>query len=289
MRRLARLLLAAALLGAATASAETGPVRATYRIAGEDASLFSSYRNALYRMELAPTPVGEVVAKVEIPEPGSTGSSLLPIDPSQVPAEVLSALDAREIPESVRRLGRRLTVRCRTVDEAQRAILTWIAASIRYDDDRRRPQDSASVLENRAAHCVGMAGLAVDLLRSAGVPARTVSGVWADERPESRRNAAAVPGRAGVYHRWVETFDPARGWFFSDPAGRIDFVSALYLPFAERPERAPANLRVVPITSDGSIPAESVGLDPSGRPIWCLARPSVPATARLGAGSGGAR
>ena len=56
-------------------------------------------------------------------------------------------------------------------------ILAGIASSVRYDNDRRRKQDPASVFASRRAHCVGLAELAVDLLRRLGISARTVQGV----------------------------------------------------------------------------------------------------------------
>ncbi len=290
---MAAVVLALAAIGAVIPAQVSGldaePSRATYRIAGEDAALFAPYRNAGYRLELSPTPVGESVAKVEIVAPLDVDSASVPLDPALLPADVLESLDARRVPASVRLLAQRLTARCRTVAEVQRSILAWTSSSISYDDDRSRSQDVESVLQSRAAHCVGLASLAVDLLRAAGVPARAVSGVWADVRTESRQKQASVPDRAGIYHRWVETYDPSIGWFFSDPIGRLDFVSALYLPFAERPDRAPANLKVTPIASDGSLPAERFGTDRRGRPTWILQRGAAATFESRGVWVGGGR
>jgi len=255
-------------------SAETGPLRATYRIAGEDASLFAPYRNAGYRLELSSTAVGEMLAKVEITDVADVESAHLPLALSTLSAEVRENLDIRRSSSDLRKLAARLSARCRTVAEAERSILAWISSSISYDDDRSLPQDADSVLRNRAAHCVGLAELAVDLLRASGVPARAVSGVWADDRPAPRRKQANVPERAGVYHRWVEIFDPAVGWIYSDPIGRIDFVSALYLPFAARPDRAPSSLKVVPVAAEGELVAETFGVDRQGRTIWLRSRGS---------------
>lgn len=274
------------LLATTSLAAESGPSRATYRIAGAEAGLFASYRNARFRMELAETAVGETVAKVEVVSESDGHSAPLPLDPSLLPADVLEALDTRQVPEEARRLARRLTSRCRTVSEAHRAIVGWVATRVAYDEDRRRPQDSAAVLASGAGHCVGFSNLTVDLLRAAGIPARPVSGVWAEADAEIRRRQPAVPGRAGIYHRWVESWDPAIGWFFCDPAGRVDFVSALYLPFANRPDRAPESLRVVPISSEGEFAAERLGSGPKGRPVLALLPPrrELPIPALAGPG-----
>jgi hypothetical protein len=291
-RILLPVLLALSLGAVASVRGETGPARASYRISGEDAGLFGSYRNASYRLELVPKEVGESVARVEITPIRGLGSARLPLDPSRLASDVLECLDARAVSPQIRSLSLRLVARSGTVAEAQTAILGWIASNIAYEDDRNRSQEPAQVLASRSAHCVGMSNLAVDLLRAAGIPARPVSGVWVDERPESRSKPSSVPGRAGVYHRWVETWDPAVGWFFSDPIGRLDFVSALYLPFSERPSRAPGDLRVTPMVVEGSVPAGRFGIDRRGRPIWKLERVAAISSGGgggTGAGSGGAR
>jgi transglutaminase-like putative cysteine protease len=264
--------LAALLLSVgAGVSAESGPLRARFRIVGAAESTFGPYSNSGYRLELGRTPVGELIARVEIGDPGVSGSAGLPLDPARLPSDARAALGTTA--PQISALAARLTSRTRTVDEAARALLAWVAANIRYADDRTAPQEPAFVVNSRSAHCVGFAELSASLLRAAGIPARTVSGIWADDRAPRPARRGAAPLGSGVYHRWIELYDPARGWYFSDPLGRLDFVSALYLPFAERPDRAPAGLRVVPLDAEGEIAAVPVGTSAGGRPIWSRALP----------------
>ena len=60
--------------------------------------------------------------------------------------------------------------------EAVSRVLVALAARIRYDADRRVPQDPAAVFASGRADCVGFAELAVDLLRRVGHPGAHRSG-----------------------------------------------------------------------------------------------------------------
>ena len=63
-----------------------------------------------------------------------------------------------------------------------------------------------------------MARLAVALLQSVGIQAREVPG-WIAEG-------------GGSYHRWIEIYDPADGWTFSDPLRHHGYVPATYIRLA---------------------------------------------------------
>ena len=123
-----------------------------------------------------------------------------------------------------------------TQAEAVERILEGVATAVRYDADRSRKQDPAPSYASRRAYCVGFAELAVDLLRRAGITARTVQGIL--------RTRSGVDGYdshiGGVYHRWIEIYYPDRGFVFSDPSASINGVDARYIPFGRRDARTAA-------------------------------------------------
>src|SRR5262249_61084292 len=69
-----------------------------------------------------------------------------------------------------------LVAGAKTQAEAVERILPGVASAVRYDADRSRRQDPASVFASRRAHCVGFAELAVDLLRRVGISGRPGDG-----------------------------------------------------------------------------------------------------------------
>jgi len=128
----------------------------------------------------------------------------------------------------------------RTQSEAVRRVLLAVAAEVRYDSDHTRRQDPQAVFASRKAYCVGFAELAVDLLRRAGITARTVQGVLRTG-PE---NPAYEPAIGGAYHRWIEVFYPDRGLVFSDPERSINGVDARYIAFSTRALSRPRALEI---------------------------------------------
>lgn len=61
-----------------------------------------------------------------------------------------------------------------TQSEAVEKVLAGLASRVRYDPDRVRRQEPGAVFREKRANCVGFSELAVDLLRRAGIRARTV-------------------------------------------------------------------------------------------------------------------
>jgi hypothetical protein len=120
-------------------------------------------------------------------------------------------------------LARAVAADATTRFEAVSRILSWVAANVRYDLDRRAPQDAESVLVRRSAYCTGVARLAVALLDALAIPAREVAGYVVDDLPGG--------GRSG-FHRWIEVFYDDRGWVFADPLASHHFVPASYLRLA---------------------------------------------------------
>jgi hypothetical protein len=175
-----------------------------------------AYSNEGYRLT-----VEEGSARVEV--------SLVPIGRS-LPFQSLGQLgevdQAASAPERGRKiaapvvaLARSLTRTSTTRYQASSAVLSWIARNVTYELDRAASQNAADVLERRTAYCTGIAALAVEMHRAAGIPAREVPGLVYDE---------VTPG----YHRWIEVELAINTWVFSDPLRFHHYVPAHYVPLA---------------------------------------------------------
>jgi transglutaminase-like putative cysteine protease len=128
-------------------------------------------------------------------------------------------------------------------------VLAGMASALRYDPDRSRSQDPASVFASRRAHCVGYSELAVDLLRRVGIGARTVQGILR-AKPGTDGYDSRI---GGVYHRWIEVYYPDRGFVFSDPSASINAVDARYVPFGRRALERPRDLTVIGVELSGRL------------------------------------
>lgn len=174
------------------------------------------YANDGYRLEISPD--GDVLVEVTLEPIGSAALFDSLPDPALGAVERVAAVVASG---AVTRY------------EAVSRVLGWISREIRYELDRGRPQDPASVLLRRSAHCTGVARLAVALLGTLSIEAREVAGFVAGEPS------------GGEYHRWIEVFYPDRGWVFSDPLRYHHFVPPTYVRFASElvaPEGAASGL-----------------------------------------------
>jgi len=235
-RRIAALLLAGCVGGGAVLADEV----AVYRATGPDAALFDQYDNDGYSLAVARGADGALTLTVRVS--GSPLQSREPFPPRVPEAGPAPAAD-RDAWVAARAAG------ARTQAEAVERILSGIASDVRYDADRHRRQDPAAVFASRRAHCVGFSELAVDLLRRAGISARTVQGIL-------RSPADAVGYDAsigGVYHRWIEVYYPDRGYVFSDPSASINGVDARYVPFGRRALERPAHLSLARVEASGAL------------------------------------
>ena len=237
MRRAGNLAAALFLAAAALAADES----AVYRASGPDAGLFDQYDNDGYSLAVAPRGDGTLELVVRV-----SGGPL----ESRAPFPVDGPRDGA-LPASPERDAFARTLASGAVTQAQAVeqILAGVASALRYDPDRSRRQDPASVFASRRAHCVGYAELAVDLLRRAGIAARTVQGIL-----------RATPGTegydsriGGVYHRWIEVYYPDRGFVFSDPSASINAVDARYVPFGRRALERPKDLTVIGVELSGRL------------------------------------
>lgn len=240
---MAAVLASGAWLGAAGAAA--ADESAVYRAAGPDAALFDQYDNDGYSLAVARGADGALTLTVRVS--GAPLQSRAPF-PGRATEAGLPSAPERDAWAAAHASG------SRTQAEAVERILSGIAADVRYDADRHRRQDPATVFATRRAHCVGFSELAVDLLRRSGISARTVQGILRTP-PDAAGYDASI---GGVYHRWIEVYYPDRGYVFSDPSASINGVDARYVPFGRRALERPAHLTLSRVEASGAL----------GFPVW---------------------
>jgi transglutaminase-like putative cysteine protease len=238
--------LLAGLTGLATAGLAAADEAAVYRVSGRDAALFDQYDNDGYSLQVSPGPGGGAELRVRVSDAPLSSCAAFP-----------TARRARPEPPSARDRDAfvgRLTARAATQADAVRAVLVGLLSMVSYDPDRLRRQDPAAVFASGRAYCVGFSELAVDLLRRAGVSARTVQGILRTE-PGGDGYESAI---GGAYHRWIEVYYPDRGYVFSDPMRSINGVDARYIPFDRRTLARPRDLKLTAMSIEGSLGYESL-------------------------------
>ena len=121
------------------------------------------------------------------------------------------------VPARVRALGRQLAGG-RDRPGAVQQVQAWLAANATYNLDSPVPGPGEDAVDrflfvDRVGFCEQFAAAEVLLLRSAGIPARFVTGL--------AYGASAGPDRRTYrdrdLHAWVEVFHPGVGWVASDP------------------------------------------------------------------------
>jgi transglutaminase-like putative cysteine protease len=248
VQRLSGSLLGLALAACLASGGALADELAVYRAAGPDAALFDQYDNDGYSLAVSRGSDGSLSLTVRVS--ASPLQSRTPFPP-RAPEAGPTPSPERDAWASAHASG------ARTQAEAVERILSGIASEVRYDPDRHRRQDPGAVFATRRAYCVGFAELSVDLLRRAGISARTVQGIL--RTPADAAGYEAAIG--GVYHRWVEIYYPDRGYVFSDPSASINGVDARYVPFGRRALERPAHLTLTRLESSGelSFPVWKVG------------------------------
>lgn len=245
MNRGAAAFLAVAMTGSAAVAA-AGEQVARYRGDGEAARLFDQFDNDGYSLAVSAGPSGSVELSVRVSD--SPLASRAPF-PTGLPRD-------RALPPAPERDAFAVSSARGAATEAMAVerILAALAALVRYDPDRVRRQDPSAVFAEKRANCVGLSELAVDLLRRAGIRARTVQGVL--------KSDPGTPGYesriGGAYHRWIEVHYPDRGFAFSDPSASVNGVDARYLPFARRAYAKPRDLRLARLSVSGSLAYETL-------------------------------
>ncbi len=237
-----------AVLVGLMAGAASGQQSAFYRASGADAGLFDQFDNDGYSLEVASGATGVTDLHVRVSD--SPLASAAPFPPLARIEPAPPAAPDRDA------FARGLAAGSRRQSEAVRRILVGLASRIAYDRDRLRRQDPAAVFASGRASCVGFAELAVDLLRRAGIPARTVQGVLRTD-PGADGYEASI---GGAYHRWIEVYYPDRGYVFSDPMRSINGVDARYLPFSRRALARPRDLKLTAMSLEGSLEYEPISI-----------------------------
>ena len=246
MNRGAAAFLAVAMTLGSAAVAAGGEQVARYRGMGDAVRLFDQFDNDGYSLTVSAGPSGSVELSVRVSD--SPLASRAPF-PTGLPRD-------RALPHAPERdtFAESSARGAATEAVAVERILAALAALVRYDPDRVRRQDPSAVFAEKRANCVGLSELAVDLLRRAGIRARTVQGVL-----KSDPGTPGYDGRiGGVYHRWIEVHYPDRGFAFSDPSASVNGVDARYLPFSRRAYAKPKDLRLTPISFAGRLGYRSV-------------------------------
>ena len=242
MTALGAALLAAGLLSAlpsplapeTTTLVSPEPARATYLVSqpGRRGSAFRPRRASgfLQRVQLRSDGRSEVTVLVD-PAPLRLDAPYPP-DPSSWPASV--ARRARHDEECaptplLESWGRELVAGARTELEAADRILLWVSREIRQEAHPSHDDSAAAAFGTRTASCVGRSRLAAALLRSAGLPARTVHGLVVP-RDLSRHHPAG--SAEFTLHRFVEVWLTGAGWVPSDPGESLHLVDTRHLILA---------------------------------------------------------
>lgn len=250
----------AVLLGSSLCASIAADELAVYRAGGPDAALFDQYDNDGYSLAVATGPDSSLELRVRVSAMPLLSSAPFP---TGLPRDTgLTASPERDA------FAASLAGSAATQPEAVERILAGLASELRYDTDRKRRQDPASVFASRRGHCVGFSELAVDLLRRLQIPARTVQGILR-AKPDADGYDARI---GGVYHRWIEVYYPDRGFVFSDPSSSINHVDARYIPFGRRALERPRDLTLTRLEGSGSIdypvvrmPAATMRVRPLGQ------------------------
>ncbi len=123
-----------------------------------------------------------------------------------------------ELPPRIGELAREWTAGATTAEEKAAAIERHLEADYRWDKDTPSKQAKEPIdhflFESKTGHCEFFSSSMAVMLRSVGVPTRTVNG-FAGGKYNSYGDFYVV--RQGDAHSWVEVFVEGRGWVTMDP------------------------------------------------------------------------
>jgi|GEM_PF-5158582 len=109
----------------------------------------------------------------------------------------------------------------KTVDEVVKRIAYWIRENIMYS--LNAASDPVNVIKSKRAYCEGYGNLASHLLRSVGIPARSIICYipplcgWGNNR--------------GGYHAYIEFYYPQQGWLCIDPQSSLYYADPFHINF----------------------------------------------------------
>lgn len=151
-------------------------------------------------------------------------------DPTDIRSEYLQLPD--QLPQRVRKLGKRLTAKGKNRYDQVRAIVNYLRSPhFTYSTDgvvrpgKKQDYVDQFLFETRIGYCDNFSTSMVVLLRTAGIPARWVKGFSAGEyggQAVERVNGKKVV--RSIYrvtnedaHSWVEVYFPGSGWVTFEP------------------------------------------------------------------------
>ncbi|HNV49179.1 MAG TPA: transglutaminase domain-containing protein, partial [Spirochaetota bacterium] len=117
-------------------------------------------------------------------------------------------------------LSQKIIGDAKTLDAAMARIGYWVRNHVSYE--LGAPTDAIGVIKARRAFCVGYGEVMTELLRAAGIPARTLT-------------CYVPPGcgwgfnDSGGMHAFVEFYYPGKGWLCSDPQSTLDYVDPFHI------------------------------------------------------------
>lgn len=115
----------------------------------------------------------------------------------------------------------------RTVADVVKTVLTYVKDNVRYN--LKVPQNALSALELKQGSCVGISCLGIALLRSAGIPARSVLGYNPPGHNWGQKETIfGVKQTGGGFHMWMEVYYPDAGWVMCDPANSLNHIDVYH-------------------------------------------------------------
>jgi hypothetical protein len=260
-----------------------GPVRATYALSWPDprALPIRTHRAAGYVQRVRSMRGGRIEVTVLVDAAPLRVSSSWPPDRGLWPPGISRWAehdDECEATPVVQALGRELAEGAGSELEAADRILEWVSTRIRPEDVPAHDDSAAATLGTLSGSCVGRSRLTVALLRSAGLPARTVHGLVV---PRDLSRNETLGSAEFVLHRFVECWLTGVGWTPSDPGESLHVVDTRHLVLALDHEdydpEAQRELSVTLISAPG--PLVSAGGDGAQR---LVRRDLAPASAGAG-------
>lgn len=147
------------------------------------------------------------------------------------PKVITETSTAKEVVNEVRK-------KCQSRDELPKKLLEWTNNEIAYNV-YSFGATSEEVLKSKSGKCTDFTNVYLTLLRSAGIPARRVTGwvsynpnVWSPPENMGYVVGETPEGNPIAGHAWTEVWLPDEGWTPADPtAGRFENLPYdIYLP-----------------------------------------------------------
>ena len=124
----------------------------------------------------------------------------------------------------IKNTAKTITNDTRYESEAVTSIMLWVSDNLKYDGSVTS-HDASWTFHNKRGTCENYAHLSLALLRSAGIPARYVSGYLVDGDIKVNGYVTTYGYRwdAGP-HSWIEVYYPDIGWVPYEPQKTLGFV-----------------------------------------------------------------